>query len=167
MSDVRIARADNGDRTLPVFDALERRMEAVRMKAYDLFSQRGGAPGRALDDWIAAEGAVLGWTSAELTEREEAYDVDVKLPDFLAEEIELTATSEEVIVHAEHTVEKSDKDEDEEWSEARSQEVYRRFRLPTPVSAEQIVAKLKDGVLHVHAPKAGSAESAPVLIAPA
>jgi HSP20 family molecular chaperone IbpA len=128
-------------------------MEAVRQKAYDLFSRRGGVGGRALDDWIAAEGLVLGWTSAEMIEREGAYDLDLTLPGFLPQEIEVTASEHEMIVHAEHNAEKQGSDEDEVWEESRSQEIFRRFRLPTPVSTEKIIAELKDGVLHVHAPK--------------
>ncbi len=166
MSDVRIARAENGDRTLPVFDAMEHRMEAVRQKAYDLFSQRGGASGNALEDWIAAEREVLGAASAELKELDEAYDVDLTLPGFVAEEIEVTASADEMIIHAEHTTEREGTDEDEMWMESRSSEIFRRFRLPTPVSIERIVAELKNGVLHVHAPKSEDAPSTATLIAP-
>jgi HSP20 family protein len=93
--------------------------------------------------------------------------VDLTLPGFLPQEIEVTASEHEMIVHAEHNSEQHGSDEDEAWEESRSQEIFRRFRLPTPVSTEKIIAELKDGVLHVHAPKSSAAavESHPTALA--
>ena len=50
-----------------------------------------------------------------------------------------------------HNSEQHGTDEDEAWEESRSQQIFRRFRLPTPVSTEKIIAELKDGPL-AHAP---------------
>jgi HSP20 family molecular chaperone IbpA len=133
MSFVKIARVENGDRTLPVFEQLEQRMNAVREKAFDLFAQRGGTGGGALDDWVTAERAILGWSPAELKEQSDAYDVDMTLPGFAAKEVEVTATDHEVIIHAEHASEQSEKKDGVVWTEFGSSAVYRRFSLPTPV----------------------------------
>ena len=34
--------------------------EEIRQRAYDIYIRRGGAPGRAVDDWIAAERELRG-----------------------------------------------------------------------------------------------------------
>jgi Protein of unknown function (DUF2934) len=34
--------------------------EEIRQRAYDLYIRRGGAPGRAIDDWVAAERELRG-----------------------------------------------------------------------------------------------------------
>ncbi len=35
------------------------REERIRLRAYELFQKRGGEHGRALDDWLQAEGEFL------------------------------------------------------------------------------------------------------------
>ena len=61
-------RAADGNRDLPSFRELERRMKAVRGRAFDLFTERGGLFGRELDDWLTAQREVLGWPAAKLKE---------------------------------------------------------------------------------------------------
>jgi hypothetical protein len=34
--------------------------EEIEKKAYELYIQRGGEPGKAMDDWLEAERIVLG-----------------------------------------------------------------------------------------------------------
>lgn len=154
MSHVPIQRDADGARTLPVFRELDERMNAVRELAFDLFARRGGASGRALDDWVEAERQVLGWPAAELKERNGSYEVEVTLPGFTARDVEVTATPTEVIVHAAARRERSGEEATVLWSEFEQNEVYRRFGLPTAVKADDITATLDNGILRVVAPKA-------------
>ena len=39
--------------------APERILEAIRLKAHELYVERNGTPGGALEDWLAAERIVL------------------------------------------------------------------------------------------------------------
>ena len=59
MSGIRIQRANDDERALPVFSELAQRLDAVRQRAFELFATRGGTAGHELDDWIAAEHEVL------------------------------------------------------------------------------------------------------------
>jgi HSP20 family molecular chaperone IbpA len=153
MSDVKKVHHTNGERSLPVFAELDRKMEAVRQRAFDLFSNRGARPGGDLDDWIAAERELMGWSTAELTDRQDEFEVDVTLPGFKPDDIELTATPREIIVHAERMDERGGASDRVIWSEFGSNEIYRRFALPADVKADRVTAELKNGVLRVHAPK--------------
>ncbi|MBK6485477.1 MAG: Hsp20/alpha crystallin family protein [Gemmatimonadetes bacterium] len=153
MSHVQIHCDADGERTHPVFRELADRLDAVRMLAFDRFSKRGTQPGSDLDDWIAAEREVMGWPAAELKEHEGAYEVDVTLPGFDPKDVEVTATPNEVVIHATVSTERSGKDETVIWSEFGRNEVYRRFDLPTSVNADQITASLDNGILRVMAPK--------------
>jgi HSP20 family molecular chaperone IbpA len=153
MSDVKIKRHTDGERSLPVFAELDRKMEAVRQRAFDLFANRGGRPGGDLDDWIAAERELMGSSTAELTERADEFEVGVTLPGFKADDIELTATPTEIIVHAERKDQRSGETDRVVWSEFGSSEVYRRFALPADVKADRVTAELKNGMLRVLAPK--------------
>lgn len=153
MTNIPIQRAGDGQRDLPVFSELERRMEAVREKAFERFLNRGATLGSDLDDWVAAEHEVLGWPAAELKERNGSYEVDITLPGYKDEEVEVTATPSELIVHAATRKETSGEEAQVVWSEFRSNDVYRRFGFPTAVDAEHVSAQLDRGILHIVAPK--------------
>lgn len=153
MPNVHITRDVEGERTLPVFREISDRLEAVRKKAFELFQGRGGELGHELEDWVAAEHAVMGWPAAEVTEKPDAFEVEVTLPGFAATEVEVTASPKEIIVHAASHHERKGEDTKVIWSEYGSNDVYRRFALPTSVNADKVSAHLDDGILHVIAPK--------------
>jgi len=153
MSHVQIQRDADGERTLPVFQELADRLDAVRERAFALFSRRGGQPGHELEDWVTAEREVLGWPVAELKERNGSYEVDVTLPGFSPKDIEVTATPNEMIVHAVSTTDRSGEDSRVLWSEFGQQEIYRRIDLPIAINADKVSASLDHGVLHLKAPK--------------
>lgn len=158
MPNIRVQRAADGERDLPVFTELDRRMDAVRQRAFERFAERGGQSGHELDDWIAAEHEVLGWPAAAFKEANGAFEVDVTLPGFSAKEVEVTATPSELIVHAASTHEQSGGDDAVIWSEFGAQEVYRRFGFPRAIDAQQVSARLENGILTVRAPKAATAD---------
>ncbi len=153
MSDVRIKRQIDGERTLPVFDEIEKRLEAVRARAYELFESRGASEGNELDDWIQAEREVLGWSPGGMTDHDGEYEVDFALPGFRADDVELTATPTELIVHAESKEERIGATDQVVWNTLGATDIYGRIALPTPVYAERVSARLRNGVLTVHAPK--------------
>lgn len=53
---MRTITIPNLSETTPTEPMLER---AIRLRAYELYVERGGAEGRALDDWLAAEAELL------------------------------------------------------------------------------------------------------------
>ena len=153
MPDVKITRLTDSADTHPSVPARDRELDAIRQRAYEIFLQRGENAGSESDDWFAAEREILGLASGDISEHDGAYDVDVALPGFNASEVEIAATDTEVVVHALMTASETVGDADITLNESSENEVYRRFRLPTPVTFERISAELHDGVLHVHAPK--------------
>jgi HSP20 family protein len=138
---------------LPLYEDFIKRMDAVRQRAFELFETRGAVPGSELDDWISAEHEVLGWPKAEMREKETEFEMDLTLPGFAANEIEVTATPSEVLVHACNERKRSSGDARIMWSEFSNNEVFRRFVFPEAVTPEGVTAQLEDGVLHVHAPR--------------
>ena len=64
-----------------------------------------------------------------------------------------SATDTEVVVYAMMNALSTTGVADITVTDSVENEVYRRFRLPTPISFERISAEFNDGVLHVHAPK--------------
>jgi HSP20 family molecular chaperone IbpA len=145
--------------TIPIFQEIGRRIDAVKQRAFDLFQRRGHTDGYALEDWVQAEHEILGWPAAELTEKDDAYEVHVTLPGFDAPEIEVTTTPSELVIHAATQHEKKGKEKGVVWTEFGSNDVYRHFELPSKIQVEKVVANLDKGILRITAPLAGRVAS--------
>jgi len=153
MSHIAIQKVVDGKKTLPVFEQIRKRMEAIQRRAFELFQQRNFEPGHELDDWLRAE-RELSWPAAELIEKDHSYEMQITLPGFEAKEIEITATPQELIVHACTEKEKKTQKGKVLWTEFGSDDVYRRFELPKPIDVDKVSAKLEKGILHITAPEA-------------
>lgn len=155
----KVAKAD--DRSLPIFEEIDRLADRIRVHAYNLFARRGSGEEHALDDWLAAERDIC-WPSAELTEQDSRYALKVALAGFEPGEISVTATPHEIIVKASHKQETKSKEGEPEvrWTEFHSNDVFRRVELPKAVNVKAVSANLTNGLLEIVAPQAESAEEA-------
>lgn len=155
MSNVDIQKVDSTeDRSLPIFAEFDELMDRIRVRAYNLFRDRGFSEGRDLDDWLIAEREVC-WPAAELDEDDDEFELKVALAGFEPEEITVTANPRELIVKASHESKRKKGEKPEiRWSEFRSNDVYRRVELPADVDIDKIKAKFKNGLLEIDAPKA-------------
>ncbi len=154
MSQVAITKANSAEKqTLPILAEVAERFDAIQRRAFDLFEKRGRALGHELEDWLKAEHEVLGWPAAELAEKNGDYQMEIALPGFRTQDIEVTASPNEIVVHATTHEEKKTKKENVLWTEFGSNDVYRRFGLPTAISLEKVTANLEDGLLKINAPK--------------
>jgi HSP20 family protein len=158
MSNIAVQKVkDMEAKPLPIFEAIKKRLDDVRRRAYDLFEQRGHALGHELDDWFTAEHEILGWPAAELVEKDSKYEMQMALPGFDPNEVQVTATPAEIIVHAESKHEKKNKDANVVWSEFVSNDVYRRFELPAAIDVDKTAATLENGMLRIVASKTEAA----------
>lgn len=104
----------------------------------------------------------------------DAYRVEVELPGFEREELDVTMGDGRLRVRAEHEQEHENEDVDVEREEnegsaiggpryvrreRQRRSVDRRVSLPEEVSAEAVTATYDRGVLTVHLPKVGSGDS--------
>ena len=158
MAEVTVQNAAKSDKLRPFLEEMEKRFDDVRRRAFEVFESRRRGLGHAFDDWLQAEREVMGWSAAELEERDTRYDLAMTLPGYDAKDVQVTATPTEIIVHA--NVEKEAKKEDVNcvWTEFQSNEVLRHFRLPDEIDVENTKATLDKGMLHVTAPKKAKAE---------
>lgn len=129
---------------LPVIDEVERMMEQVRAKAYELFAERGFAEGHDLDDWLAAERLVFS-PDTEVVETDADYEIRLPLKGIEAPDLSVTAIPGELIVKA--------------------ATVLRRVPMPVDVAIERMSATLTRGWLTIVAPKGSSAPGTEVLVA--
>jgi HSP20 family protein len=166
MASIGIHRIKNpSEQPIPLFGEIEKRLEDVRQRAFDFFDRRGREPGHDLEDWIHAEHEVLGWPAAELAEKNGEYKLEVTLPGFHANQIEVTATPTEIAVHAAIKPEKKAPGDHVLWSEFGPNDVYRRFRLPQPIDVNKTSAALDEGLLKIIAMKAPLGAAKPIDVA--
>ena len=158
MPQVAITKVNTEKKTLPVFGEIAKLLEAVERRAFDLFEKRGRELGHELEDWFKAENELLGTSAAELTEENDAYKLGITLPGFAAKDVEVTATPNEVIVHAATENEKKTQKDNVLSTESGSKEVYRRFQVPRAINVDQVTAKLDGGILQINAPKVAQAK---------
>jgi len=153
---------DKKAKPVPLFQEIEEQFEDVRRRAFELFEKRGRELGHALEDWLKAEHEVMGSPAAELTEADSKYDLAMTLPGYEPNDVQVTITPSEIIVHAK--VEPKRKTEEAKcvWTEFQSNDVYRRFALPEAIDVDKTTASLDKGMLHITAAKMPKAQPKPV-----
>lgn len=140
------------ERKLSIFQEIDDVADQIRVRAYNLFANRGFTAGHEVEDWLTAEHEIC-WPMAELVEEDDEFEIKVALAGFEPDEISLTAAPREVIVKASHKDERKEEDENVRWSEFRSNKVYRRIALPSDVDVTKIEAEFENGMLEIEAPK--------------
>jgi HSP20 family protein len=165
MSELSIQKVPaTDDRSLPIFAEFDELANRIRLQAYQLFAGRGATPGNDLDDWLAAERDIC-WPAAELTERDNEFELDVALAGYAAGDITITATPRELMIKAQRQTQREESQGEGStkirWSELGGSDVYRRIELPTDVDIDAITARLENGMLRIIAPKARSQEAEP------
>ena len=97
MANVAVQKVEKaGPEPLPIFETIEKRLDEVRRRAFELFEKRGYQLGHEIDDWLKAEHEVFGWPAAELAEKDGKYEAQITLPGFEPKEVQVTATPSEV-----------------------------------------------------------------------
>ena len=154
MSYIWIEKVACGDpKAKPIFVRIERRIEDVRRRAFELFELRGRHPGRELEDWLRAEREILGWPPLETQESDREFAFQVPFDDFDVSQVTIVVTPTEIIVQAtteaewmpEHAAKRSD---------PGGLEVYRRIELSQPIQSERTNATFDQGTLRITAAKA-------------
>ena len=159
MANVDIQKIGNESAQPPgLLDEIEGRFEEVRRRAFEMFERRGRDLGHALDDWLKAEQETAGWPAAELAEKDGKYELQLTLPGFDPQDVQVTATPSEIIVHAGVQPEKKAGKANLLWTEFGSNDVCRRFGFPEPIDLEKTEATLDKGILHVTAAKKGAGQ---------
>jgi len=147
MTQITVHQAESGKAAVanPFFAKVEKALEAVRRRAFELFEKRGGAPGGELGDWLEAEQELFFVPRAEMTEDDRSFTMKMETPGFESANVEVIALPREILVEA--------KAEKREKSAAETKCLYRRFELSVPIDARKVHATLDKGQLTIEAPK--------------
>lgn len=138
----------------PVFDELEHAWNDIRQRAFQLFQQRGGAGGFAVDDWLRAEQDLLWRPQAELIEDESQFRLQLAVPGIQPGNLRVTALPQSIIVRAESAHHHDKKEGKMHFCELNERRLLRKFDFNVPIDLERVSANLNNGVLEIQAAKA-------------
>src|SRR5262245_6481515 len=149
---------------LSMFDTMDRLFDAIRERAFGLFQERGGAAGRDLEDWLLAERELLWVPPAELADEQNQYRIRLAVPGLEANEVEVTAMPDSVVVHAEASNKEGKDKETVRFSEFAEKKLFRRFEFSEPINPELVRADLAKGILEITAATATPAQQTKVAV---
>jgi HSP20 family protein len=136
---------------------LQNFLDATQRRAFDLFQERGAAPGGDLEDWLRAEREVVWSPPAELSEDDKEFRVEVATPGLEPNQIRITALPETIVVKGEATRKNEGTERAVHFSEFSRRELLRRFSLPSRIDVDRVSATLDNGILRIVAPKTKAA----------
>lgn len=91
--------------------------------------------------------------AADLYETEEGYQVDLELPGFKEEDVDVTLDQGMLTIDAHRETSEEEERRTFHLRERRAERLTRSFRLPASVRGDDVDASLEDGILHVRLPK--------------
>ena len=128
--------------------------ESIRQRAFELFQARNGGNGSEVDDWLRAERDVVWAPASELIEDEKEFKARIALPGFDANEIQVSATPDALVVQADSSHTHDGKSGNIRFCEFSEKKLFRRLDLPAVVNVDKVTASVDKGILQVIAPKA-------------
>jgi HSP20 family protein len=102
-------------------------------------------------DWPRSLGTIAG--AMNIHESEKEYEIEVQVPGYVEDEINIELTEDTLAISGEHKIEeKSDKKSliRREWEHSQ---FSRSIRFATPIKDKEVEAKLENGTLLIVAPK--------------
>jgi HSP20 family molecular chaperone IbpA len=154
MSQVAVEKVkETGTAGTGILDEIQDLGQRIRERAFELFTHRGSADGRDLEDWLRAERDVLFSPQSELVEKNGTFTVRLNTHGFKADEVKVTALPHELVVKAECRNEREKKDAEVHFSEFSQKMLFRRYPLPEPIAVDKVTATLDNGILQLTAPK--------------
>ena len=137
-------------------DAVDNR---IRQRAWELSRANGGSLDPSLD-WLRAERDICWRPAVELRRRGDDFVVVAAVAGVEPDEIQVAVTPEDLLVQAnvDHT---HDGDGDVHLCEFHRGPLFRTVHFPQPIEPDQMKVDLRNGLLRITAPVAGSAKAAP------
>lgn len=149
-------------RRLSLFEQMERELEDMRRRMFDLFRWPAFLPYRRP---LLTEAEKAWSPTADAYVTDDALIVEAELPGVKKEDITVTATGDVLTIQGQRQAEKEVKEAHYYASERFSGAFSRSFPLPEGVDTNAITAEFKDGVLKVRVPLPVEAKAEPKRIA--
>lgn len=128
--------------------------ETVTARAHQLFRERGGELGRALDDWLTAERELVWRPAAELSERDQELCLELATAGVEGKDLDVRVTRDDVVVSAPTHHGHTDPSAKVHVCEFRKGRLFRSVHFPRPVDPAQARAEYRNGLLRITVPVA-------------
>ncbi len=132
--------------TIRIVDSISEYMEEIenriRVRAYEKFLGRADGSSNDLEDWCAAEHELICIVASTLKADENSIIGEIEIPGRKVRMLEIQATSQDVILHAEIQ------------NEPRTDRsaAFGVIRFPSPIDAAGLRAEFSNGLLRLTAP---------------
>jgi HSP20 family protein len=144
-------RSRSVDTVLDEIEAMQRR---IATRAQEIFRQRGGALGHAIEDWLKAERETVWRPALEVRRTADAFVIEAAVAGLDAKQLDVRVTPTELLLTAD--VHHSDRGQDGQvvLCEFVKGPLFRSYTFPAPVDPAQVSAEYRNGLLRVTAPLA-------------
>jgi HSP20 family molecular chaperone IbpA len=139
------------DTVLHDIEAMQQRIAA---RASEIFRERGGALGQALEDWLRAERETIWRPALEVRKTTDAFVIEAAVAGVNPKQLDVRVTPTELLLAAD--VHHSDRGQDGDvlLCEFVNGPLFRTFSFPAPVDPSRVSAEYANGLLRVTAPVA-------------
>jgi HSP20 family protein len=147
-----------------IIDEIDRMQDRILRRAYEIFSENGGIFGRDMDDWLQAERELVWKPAVELTEKDDAFCLEVAAPGVDPKEIDVEVAPEDILIRADVHHEHKEKKGEVYTCEFAHGNLFRSIHLPKKIDPEKVKAEFKNGMLTLNAPVAEEARAKKVAV---
>lgn len=133
---------------------IEKLLERIEKRAYDLFAKRGFEIGHDLEDWLTAEREIVNIPAAEMKETDTEFKLEITVPGIPPDKLQVNVLPDSIVVEGEAEEKKEETKENVLFSEFKSRKLFRKFELPAKIDVSKVTANADNGVLRVVAKKA-------------
>ncbi|MEM1170191.1 MAG: Hsp20/alpha crystallin family protein [Cyanobacteria bacterium P01_H01_bin.35] len=109
---------------------------------------------RLFETFSGEEKAVTFTPAAEMQETEDMIELKLEIPGLESKDLDVQVTAEAVAIKGKRNQETKTEEQGMTRSEFRYGSFQRVISLPVRVQNDQVKADYKDGILHLHLPKA-------------
>jgi HSP20 family protein len=137
-----------------VVDELEAVQRRIANRASGIFRERGGAFGRAVDDWLNAERETIWRPALEVQRTKDAFVVEAAIGGVDPAQLDVQATTNELLIQANLHHHAKQQEGEVILCEFAGGPLFRSYRFPEPIDPARATAEYHNGLLRVTAPVA-------------
>jgi len=137
-----------------IADDLEAIQRRITTRAAEVWRERGGALGRAVDDWLTAEKETIWRPALEVHRTKDAFVVEAALAGTVPDKLDVRVTATELLISADLHHSHREQEGEPILCEFANGPLFRSYTFPEPVEPARVTAECQNGLLRVTAPVA-------------
>jgi HSP20 family protein len=136
-----------------ILDRTNSLSQAIAIRAFEIFRERGHGDGHALEDWFQAEAELFHPLHLDVRDSEGAVFVRGEVPGYGARDLEVCVEPRRVTIAGERQPGYRSAPDNVIYSDDCLNRIFRIFNFPAEVDAHGAQATVCDGLLEIVVPK--------------